>query len=121
MNEWMGSARLTNERPTETGLGHQTTQLLTVRFQVVTEAASMKMTVFWDDDDDGGSKHLWNVSQLLQDYTAQHPRTQSSRTLDSLISIVLIATEHVPGGWSMLGLHNEKLQNVHASPKISVS
>jgi hypothetical protein len=23
--------------------------------------------------DNGGIKHLWNVSQLLQDYTPQHP------------------------------------------------
>jgi hypothetical protein len=28
--------------------------------------------------DDGGSKHLLNVSQFLRDYTAQHPRRQSS-------------------------------------------
>jgi hypothetical protein len=27
--------------------------------------------------DDGGSKHLWNVSKLLPDYTAQQPRRQS--------------------------------------------
>jgi hypothetical protein len=27
---------------------------------------------------DGGSKHLWNVGQFLPDYTAQHPRRQSS-------------------------------------------
>jgi hypothetical protein len=26
----------------------------------------------------GGSKHLWNISQFLWDYTAQHPRRQSS-------------------------------------------
>jgi hypothetical protein len=26
--------------------------------------------------DDEGSKHLWNVSKLLPDYTAQHPRRQ---------------------------------------------
>jgi hypothetical protein len=30
-----------------------------------------------DDDDDGGSKHLWNVGEFLPDYTAQHPRRQS--------------------------------------------
>jgi hypothetical protein len=60
------------------------------------------MTVFWDvvpyslaeidrhfkeaycphhqDDrlDDGGSKYVWKVSQFLPDYTAQHPRRQSS-------------------------------------------
>jgi hypothetical protein len=28
--------------------------------------------------DDGGSKHLWNVSKLLPDYTAQQPRRQPS-------------------------------------------
>jgi hypothetical protein len=27
--------------------------------------------------DDGGSKHLWNVGQLLRDYTAQYPRRLS--------------------------------------------
>jgi hypothetical protein len=40
------------------------------------------MTVFWDvvpcRPDDGGIKHLWNVGKLLLDYTAQHPRRQSS-------------------------------------------
>jgi hypothetical protein len=25
-----------------------------------------------------GSKHIWNVGQFLPDYTAQHPRRQSS-------------------------------------------
>jgi hypothetical protein len=28
--------------------------------------------------DVGGSKHLWNVSQYLQDYKAKHPRRQPS-------------------------------------------
>jgi hypothetical protein len=28
--------------------------------------------------DDGGSKHLWNVSKLLPDYTVQPPRRQQS-------------------------------------------
>jgi hypothetical protein len=66
-----------------------------VRSQVLT-AASMKMTAFWDIAlcslvevdrrfrgaywlhphiiDDGGSKRLWNVGQILLEYTAQHPR-----------------------------------------------
>jgi hypothetical protein len=26
---------------------------------------------------DGGGKHLWNVSKLLPDYTAQYPRRQA--------------------------------------------
>jgi hypothetical protein len=37
---------------------------------------------FWrwlpERPDDGDSKHLWNVGQFLRDYTAQHPRRQSS-------------------------------------------
>jgi hypothetical protein len=43
---------------------------------------SMKMAVILDValcshcPDDGGSKHLWNVSQFLQDYTVQHPKRQ---------------------------------------------
>jgi hypothetical protein len=45
----------------------------------------MKMTAVWysalrsldERPDDGGSTHLWNVSQLLQDYTAQYPRKMS--------------------------------------------
>jgi hypothetical protein len=55
-------------------------------------AASMKMAVFWviasniramstHRPDDGGSKHLWNVSKLLPDYTAQQPRRQPSSTV----------------------------------------
>jgi hypothetical protein len=71
-----------------------------VRFQVIT-AAITKMTVFWDVSpcslvevylslrgsnylhhrpDDGGSKHLWNVSigLLLPGYTAHHSKTRSS-------------------------------------------
>jgi hypothetical protein len=31
-----------------------------------------------DRPDDGGSKHIWSVGKLLPDYTAQHPRRQSS-------------------------------------------
>jgi hypothetical protein len=74
-----------------------------VIFQVFT-AVSMKMTVFWgvvpfslveidqhfrgayclhdQGGDDGGSKHLWNVSRFLWDYTAAHPRRQSSSTFN---------------------------------------
>jgi hypothetical protein len=54
-----------------------------MRFQVLM-AASIKMAVFWDVApysllrtyrlDGGGSKHISNVSKLLPDYTAQHPR-----------------------------------------------
>jgi hypothetical protein len=36
----------------------------------------MKMTVFWDRLDDGGSKNLLNVGQFLRDYTEQHPRQE---------------------------------------------
>jgi len=28
--------------------------------------------------ENGGSKHLWNVDQLLPEYTAQHSRRQTS-------------------------------------------
>jgi hypothetical protein len=28
--------------------------------------------------DDGGSKHLWNISQFLRDYLLQHPRRWST-------------------------------------------
>jgi hypothetical protein len=31
-----------------------------------------------DRNNDGGKKHLWNVSQYLPDYTVQHPRRQQS-------------------------------------------
>jgi hypothetical protein len=77
---------------------HWQTILNTVRFQVLT-AASMKITVFRDivpcspvevnrrfrgtyclqhhHLDDGGSKHLWNVSQLLPDYMVLYPRKPS--------------------------------------------
>jgi hypothetical protein len=54
-----------------------------VIFQALT-ATSMKLTAFWDiapcshRPDDGGSKHLRNVDQLLRNYTAQQPRRQSS-------------------------------------------
>jgi hypothetical protein len=73
-----------------------------VRFKVLT-AASIKMAVFWaiapcslvevyrrvrgacclrrqcdKCSDNGGSKHLWNVSKLLPDYTAQQPTRQPS-------------------------------------------
>jgi hypothetical protein len=72
--------------------------VMKVRFQVLT-AAGMKVIAFWDvapcslvevyqrfrgacwlyrQGYDWGSKHLWNVGKLLPDYTAQHPRWQSS-------------------------------------------
>jgi hypothetical protein len=34
------------------------------------------MSTYWPDD--GGSKHLWNVVELLPDYTAQQPKRQPS-------------------------------------------
>jgi hypothetical protein len=33
---------------------------------------------YGDRPEDGGSKHLRNVSQFLPDYTALHPRRQPS-------------------------------------------
>jgi hypothetical protein len=56
-------------------------QVRKMRFQVLT-AASMKVAVFWvvvPCTDDAGSKHLWNVDNLLSDYTAQQPRRQQSK------------------------------------------
>jgi hypothetical protein len=35
--------------------------------------------------DDEGSKHLWNVCNLLTTYTAQHPRRQSSSSMNTYI------------------------------------
>jgi hypothetical protein len=33
--------------------------------------------------DNRGSKHLWNVSQFLRDYTTQHPRNQTMFSVSS--------------------------------------
>jgi hypothetical protein len=41
-------------------------------------SGSIKGGEFLNQDDDGGSKHLWNVSKLLPDYTAQQARRQLS-------------------------------------------
>jgi hypothetical protein len=35
-----------------------------------------------DRPNEGGSKHLWNVTQFLTDYTTQYPRTQQSSELN---------------------------------------
>jgi hypothetical protein len=82
-----------------------------VKFQVPT-AASMKITVFWDDapcslvemdqrfrgaycpyyhGDDGGSKHLWNVGQFLPDYTAHITEGSNLQTqfLTTLFSSIM--------------------------------
>jgi hypothetical protein len=65
-----------------------------MRFQILM-VVSMKMAIFWvvalctlvkvywcfrgaGCPDDGGSKHLWNVSELIPDYTAQQPTRQPS-------------------------------------------
>jgi hypothetical protein len=37
--------------------------------------------------DDGGSKHLCNIRRLLQYYTAQHPRRQSSSSTLTLTMV----------------------------------
>jgi hypothetical protein len=49
--------------------------------------------------DEGGSKHLWNVGQLLPDYTAQYPRRllpSYSPPLEPEISIVTLACRGDP-------------------------
>jgi hypothetical protein len=47
--------------------------------------------------DDEGSKHLWNVGQFLPNYTAQHPRRQSSSysPWEPEISTTFLLTAHV--------------------------
>jgi hypothetical protein len=82
-----------------------------VRSEVLTEA-SMKLTVFWDVAlctlvevfrrfrgayclhqqglDDGCSKHLWNVGNLLPDYTANIPEYSYLQDLFSPTSLISI-------------------------------
>jgi hypothetical protein len=36
-----------------------------------------QITFCYQNDDNGSSKHLWNVSQFLRDHTAQHSRSQT--------------------------------------------
>jgi hypothetical protein len=71
-----------------------------VRFKVLT-AASKKMPVFWvvairHCPDDGGSNHLWNVCELLPDYTAQttashlHNRRRENLKFHKIFQIVYI-------------------------------
>jgi hypothetical protein len=58
-------------------LNHKKSGSVSVRYTTsmawITKFAT---TSHWTPD--GGSKHLWNVGKLLPDYTAQHPRRQSS-------------------------------------------
>jgi hypothetical protein len=52
----------------------------------------MKTTVFClqgDHPDDGGNKHVWNIGQLLPDYTALHPRRQSSSHIENVRSFTI--------------------------------
>jgi hypothetical protein len=74
----------------------QTGDLISLTFRE--KESGLKMTAFWDiaprslvkvdrffrsaycfhHQGDGGSKHLWNVGELLRDYTAQYSRRLSS-------------------------------------------
>lgn len=57
-------------------------------FQILT-AASMKMSVLWDVapcPEDGGIKRPWNVGKLQPEYTAHHPRRQSSSRAKLVLS-----------------------------------
>jgi hypothetical protein len=47
--------------------------------------------------DDRGSKHLWNISKLLPDFTAQHPRTSSQECflMHSHLAILLFQIEQL--------------------------
>jgi hypothetical protein len=76
-----------------------------VRFHVLA-ASIMKMTVFWDAapcslieiyrrfrgvthrPDDGSSKHLWNISQILWHYTVKYPTRLSEPVNDWLMIVV---------------------------------
>jgi hypothetical protein len=51
-----------------------TFQLVIFQFFTATSVKIRAISSRWD----GGSKHLWNVSKLLPDYTAQKPRRQPS-------------------------------------------
>jgi hypothetical protein len=83
-----------------------------------TDKNKKKMTVVWDaapcslvendrrfrgvyclhhQNDDGGSKHIWNVGKCLSDYTAHHPKRQSS---SKFIYIYIYILLHV---WGSLG------------------
>jgi hypothetical protein len=53
-----------------------TASIIRVMIALMMEALNTSET--YDHLDNRGSKHLWNVSKLLPDYTAQHPRRQSS-------------------------------------------
>jgi hypothetical protein len=61
--------------------------IITVKMVVLWVVAPCILVVYWrfrstcclhHQDDDGGSKHLWNVRKLLSDYTAHQPRVQPS-------------------------------------------
>jgi hypothetical protein len=47
-------------------------------------AAAAQSEIRLNYPDDGGSVYLWNISKLLPDYMAQHPRGQSSSRLTSV-------------------------------------
>jgi hypothetical protein len=73
-----------------------------VRFQVLT-VANMKMTVFWDiapcsvlevyHPDNGGSKHLWNISKLLPDYITSQKTQITYMTEIHTVVLKMIHTE----------------------------
>jgi hypothetical protein len=64
-------------------------------FGLLRRVVWQKLTDFSEGDrpDDGGSKHLWNVSNLLPNYTAQQPRKQPfhTRRLENLKSRGMIS------------------------------
>jgi hypothetical protein len=83
-----------------------------MRFQVLKTAS--------DRTDNGGSKHLLNVGQFLRDYTAQHPRRESSSYSPPWQPEILLS-ELLWGGYSTLRAKirspsNQESQATHSSP-----
>jgi hypothetical protein len=53
-------------------------------------------------DDDGGSKHLWNVDRLLQGNTAQQPRRQPSPVIYFRACFCLSLISGIIDPWSLI-------------------
>jgi hypothetical protein len=73
----------------------------------------------------GGSKHLWKVGQFLRDYTAQHPRRQSSPKILRALFLVFISnvTAHAVGRISNICLQSNTtsiIQELENQPSSSL-
>jgi hypothetical protein len=78
---------------------HTKTTFQFVRFQVLTAASLCSLVevcqhfrgacyLHHQGDDDGGSKHLWDIGKLLPDYMVQKPRIQPSTTVRFKANII---------------------------------